>query len=752
MTESSGCKYRAFISYSHRDKAWADWLHKALETYRVPPRLVGTKTDAGVVPGRIIPVFRDREELASATDLGRKVNEALGQSENLIVLCSPASAVSHWVNEEVLAYKRMGRGEHIFCLIVDGEPNATGVPGHEDEECFSPALRFKCGADGGLTDESAEPIAADARPGKDGKSNARLKLIAGMLGVGFDALKQREQHRRVQRMAIVTALALVVMALTSVLAVYALIARNAAVRAKHAAVIAQQAAERRQKQAEGLIDFMLGDLSTRLRKVDRLDILSAVDDKAMAYFKSLPSTDVTDTALAERAKTLQKIGDVRMDRGRLPDAMDAFQQALQLHKQLVDAKPNDAMRQNAYGENLLWIGFADWSAGKLDRAETAFKQSAAALARAASLDTSSKEIAQNLDYVYNNLGKVAQARGELDVAASTFAKDEALIQRMLASHPHDADWQQALADAHDNIATLALMRGRLEVAINGYLHEQRVLQSIATQQPRNMPVQASLVKSDAILGRTLALAGHTQEGIVWVNAGLRLGEVNLKFDPSHDGWWQAYAYYSALLGRLKLAQGNSEAAAKPIDSAIATFERLVKKDPSDMELRANLAEVQVDGARLAMARKQPREADRLAKAALENLQKPMHDSPGSIHTSPVAAAAALVLARLAEHAGNAGAAAQYRHDALSRMRAITTHSEDPRKLALLVEALLVSGKSGDARPYITQLQAMGYRPDAFVDLLREHGIDYPANRQFDARVAKLLQTSPPDHGAAHAGK
>jgi hypothetical protein len=24
--------YRAFISYSHRDKAWADWLHKALET------------------------------------------------------------------------------------------------------------------------------------------------------------------------------------------------------------------------------------------------------------------------------------------------------------------------------------------------------------------------------------------------------------------------------------------------------------------------------------------------------------------------------------------------------------------------------------------------------------------------------------------------------------------------------------------------------------------------------------------------
>ena len=33
--------YRAFISYSHADKAWADWLHKALDMYRVPSRLVG---------------------------------------------------------------------------------------------------------------------------------------------------------------------------------------------------------------------------------------------------------------------------------------------------------------------------------------------------------------------------------------------------------------------------------------------------------------------------------------------------------------------------------------------------------------------------------------------------------------------------------------------------------------------------------------------------------------------------------------
>ena len=79
------------------------WLHKAIETYRVPSRLVGTTTAAGVIPRRLAPIFRDRDELPSATDLGGKVDEALAASANLIVICSPAAATSRWVDAEVRA-------------------------------------------------------------------------------------------------------------------------------------------------------------------------------------------------------------------------------------------------------------------------------------------------------------------------------------------------------------------------------------------------------------------------------------------------------------------------------------------------------------------------------------------------------------------------------------------------------------------------------------------------------------------------
>ncbi len=48
-------RYFAFISYSHHDAAWADWLHKSLETYRTPRRLVGQVTAAGTIAPRLDP-------------------------------------------------------------------------------------------------------------------------------------------------------------------------------------------------------------------------------------------------------------------------------------------------------------------------------------------------------------------------------------------------------------------------------------------------------------------------------------------------------------------------------------------------------------------------------------------------------------------------------------------------------------------------------------------------------------------------
>lgn len=198
---SESYKYYAFISYSHKDKEWGDWLHRKLETYRIPKKLVGKMGRLGVLPQRLYPVFRDREELSSASNLGDKLYEALRESRTLIVICSPHSAKSLWVNEEVIFFKRQSdpHRSRVLCLIVAGEPNAE----QGDNECFPSAIRFELNSSGEITNQFAEPIAADARANKDGKENALLKLISGALGVDYDQLKQRDKQRKKQRQLII---------------------------------------------------------------------------------------------------------------------------------------------------------------------------------------------------------------------------------------------------------------------------------------------------------------------------------------------------------------------------------------------------------------------------------------------------------------------------------------------------------------------------------------------------------------------
>src|SRR4029078_12492740 len=84
--------YFAFLSYSHRDEAIAQWLHEALEKFRVPRHLVGRITDHASPPPRRPPIFRDLKELPASDDLGNEIKAALAASQFLVVLCSPEAA------------------------------------------------------------------------------------------------------------------------------------------------------------------------------------------------------------------------------------------------------------------------------------------------------------------------------------------------------------------------------------------------------------------------------------------------------------------------------------------------------------------------------------------------------------------------------------------------------------------------------------------------------------------------------------
>ena len=201
-------KYFAFISYQRNDEEWAKWLADQLEHFHLPLTLNGRDD----LPKDLRPIFRDIDELA-AGNLPQQIHQALNSSKNLIVVCSPNSAKSSWVNKEVEMFIGMGKLDNIFPFIIDG----VAFSKNEDEECLPEALRKlsddkeRLGAnvkdykDGPQRPCKDCPLPKDNSDDKNqgninekGRDAAVVKIIAGMLGIGFDTLWQRYEKEKAE--------------------------------------------------------------------------------------------------------------------------------------------------------------------------------------------------------------------------------------------------------------------------------------------------------------------------------------------------------------------------------------------------------------------------------------------------------------------------------------------------------------------------------------------------------------------------
>lgn len=654
----------------------------------------------GPLLDRLTPIFRDREDLSSAGQLAPQIEEALAESEALVVVCSPEAARSPFVESEVLAFKRSGRGDRIYAFIVDGEPNSG-----DERECFPNALRFDLGADGRLSTDPANPLAADARPGKDGRNLARLKLLAGLFGLPLDTLRQRDAQRRHKRMLLVTSASVVAMLLTSFLAVQAIIARNAA--------------ERRQKQAEDLVGFMIDDLNDKLYEVSRLDLLSAVNEKAMAYFESLPKADVTDTVLEQRVKAVTTIGNIRFNQNEYKQAMESFQAAAKLSGPLAAAAPGDVRRQLAHADVLDYIGMIRFYQGAMDDAQRQFDAAQAVLSPARRIDPDNPEVLFQIATVANNSGHVSESRGQFDAASANYRRMLDVTQRLVALQPRHVDWQNQLGLAHNNLAKMSLLQGDLRGAIDGYRADMEIEARAAAADRRNNAQRERLLIAQATLGRILPMAGDLDQGSALLRQALDVAVQLHEMDPESALFEEDVALYAAQLARVLRLRGEDAEAAKLASKAQSLFEKPKAADSTQPAWQREYAETLAEIAAQAIAAGDRDKAIPVLRKALAILEPQLAEKTQDRATVLATVDARLRLATLSKEADRARIA----RTALATIERQTSGKSDPRLQALRVESLLLLGRTNEARTQGETLIASGYRDVGFINLLRTNGID-----------------------------
>lgn len=585
-------RYKAFISYCHADERWALWLQRALEHYKLPKALRRAHPE---MPARLFPIFRDRDELASSTDLSDSIQRAMAESEAMIVICSPQSARSQWVNEEVRRFRATHGGDRIFCLLVAGSPNVAAA------DCaFPPALLR---ADDGK--QALEPLAADVSPGGDGKRNAMLKIAAGLLGVGIDELKRRHAQRQARLWAAVAGGSLGIAVITIALAVAALIAR--------------QESEIRRKQGEKLIGFMLGDLRTKLEPIGKLDVLDSVGDQAMDYFATLGKRG-TPQEMLDRAKALRQIGDVRFHQGHLAPALAAFQQSLDEALALHDAQPDNNGYLFELGQAEFWVGYVAWQRNDLTQAHASMEKYMRYSQELKDRAPDNADYRMELAYAHNNLGSVAKAQGRADEALREFRQAAAISEAELNAKPGNAAATSDLADIWSWISSTLQDLARLHESEEAAAKAADLIRSVH-EQGKDARASAKYADYLVLLADTQLRLGKAAAATAQIESARTIYGRLLAQDPSNAFW-----HVSALVADYYLVAAASPASWTPqlyqlLDTTATALQSLADKDPTDKTLSRKIATVDRLQALGALARGHAASALELARRAHDVMQK-----------------------------------------------------------------------------------------------------------------------------------
>ena len=191
-------RFYAFISYSRKNEKEAKWLQKKLEAYRLPTVLQKQHSE---LP-KSLKIFRDKTDIGVGGTVASALSRELQDSKKLIVLCSPDSAKSEYVEYEIESFIKLGRSsDDILPFVVAGEIKRGSAA-----DCYGAKLHE-------LNLNAADSV-------QEGKGNAFVRLLASLLGIKYDDLKKRERARMIRNNCLLGTACAAIVAFSSAVAWY----------------------------------------------------------------------------------------------------------------------------------------------------------------------------------------------------------------------------------------------------------------------------------------------------------------------------------------------------------------------------------------------------------------------------------------------------------------------------------------------------------------------------------------------------
>jgi tetratricopeptide (TPR) repeat protein len=656
-------RYRAFLSYSHRDTAWSKWLQRELERFRIDRDLVGRETPAGPVPETLRPIFRDREESSGGSRLSDATAAALDASAALIVLCSMASARRPAVNEEVRLFRSRHPDRPVIPVVVDDT-----TPGN-----FPPTLRYELSADGIISDRPVTMRGPDLRDSGDGKSLGLAKVIAGLTGIDAEEILRRAERTRRRHNRFWGALAgvfLLVAVAAGGSAVYAwqqLKTNEALLNAtlKRATAIVNVAVAQAEQYNMprtatlallGNAESLLDRVARRGRPTPELHYRRAwmliqfarnyqiVGDTGRQHTRAIEAHRLLVGLAAEKPNDIayqrdlsvayNEIGDVLLAQGNLTDALKSYRDDLAIRERLAKADPTNAGWQRDLSISYNKVGDVLLAQGNLTDALKSYRDDLAVREQLAKADPTNAGWQRDLSMSYNKVGDVLAAQGNLADALKSYRGDLAVRKQLAKADPTSAGWQRDLSVSYDKIGDLLMAQGNLPDALKSFRDGLAVRERLTKVEPTKASWQLALWMSYNKVGDALVHQDNLAEALKSFRDGLAIGERLANADPTNTSWQRDLWVSYNRVGDALVHQGSLAEALKSFRDGLAIGERLAAADPSNTGWQRDLLASYDKIGEILVAQGNPGEALKSFRdglAAGERLAKAGHTNPGWQH-------------------------------------------------------------------------------------------------------------------------
>jgi DNA-binding winged helix-turn-helix (wHTH) protein len=393
---------------------------------------------------------------------------------------------------------------------------------------------------------------------------------------------------------------------------------------------AQTQAEAHRAEAEDLMGYMLGEFVEKLRPLGKLDLLDSVSNRALKYLSAPARSVGSNTALAQRAKSLQLIAEVRIERADTNGAVAALMAGRDILRHQLERAPMDSDILKAAGENAFWLGQIYFDQKEWEKTQQHFDAYLSYSDRLAATSPENVDSWIEQSYAHNSLGSLALRRNDLKRAASEFALSMQLKQRASASQPENHRLTANLADSFSWLASTQLQLGKISIAESLYAQELALLKQLHDKSPSDTLWLKPLAAAWLHQAEVKQAIGDVTTSDISLASAHELLEILVTKDPSNRAW-QRDLYIAELkifdLRVKSMEQSQALAKLQRLHTGLSTLSQL---EPKKLNLQMLVAGVAQRRAAIEMHYGRLSDASKILKPAIEKLNR-IYDSASQDH-------------------------------------------------------------------------------------------------------------------------